>query len=356
MRFSIYLVSSVIFFACGKQQKAIVQRDFNQVTVQMLSTDTMSIRSLTQINDSIIGFGYDKGYGFLNLITTDKTLFPVDNSDFISQDAQSATAEQRATAFSGSHFFSLGVGSPAVLRKHDVNTGQSRIVYVEQHEAVFYDAMAFWNKNEGIAMGDPTDDCMSILITRDGGEQWKKINCERLPEILKGEAAFAASNSNIVLHEENVWIVSGGVVSRVYHSSDKGNSWSVVNTPMISGASTTGAYAMDFYDTQHGMIVGGDYTKPASNNANKAVTKDAGRSWNLVADNNGPGYKSCIRYVPHSGGDKVVTIGVTGVSYSPDNGNTWKNLSEEGFYTMQFLNDTTALAAGKNKIAKLHFQ
>ena len=29
--------------------------------------------------------------------------------------------------------------------------------------------------NEGIAVGDFTDNCISILITRDGGESWNKL-------------------------------------------------------------------------------------------------------------------------------------------------------------------------------------
>lgn len=356
MRLPIYVTILLTVFACAKHQPIQIQHNFTKVTVEIISRDTMSIRALSQINDTLVGFGYDKGYGFLNIKTADKTVFPIDNAEFILQDSLPKTAEQRATSFSGSHFFSLGVGAPAILREHDINTNQSHVVYVEKDEAAFYDAMAFWNKNEGIAMGDPTGDCLSIIITRDGGEHWEKIDCDRLPKIVKGEAAFAASNSNIVLRGDNAWIVSGGMVSRVYYSADKGKSWSVVNTPMISGASTTGAYAMDFYDTQSGIIVGGDYTQPTSNNANKAVTKDSGKSWNLISDQEGPGYKSCVRYVPNSKGNEIVALGFTGVSYSKDGGKSWKELSKEGFYTMLFVTDDTAIAAGKNRIAKLQFE
>jgi photosystem II stability/assembly factor-like uncharacterized protein len=43
--------------------------------------------------------------------------------------------------------------------------------------------MKFWNNKEGIAMGDPIADFLSIIVTRDGGNTWNKrrINClERL--------------------------------------------------------------------------------------------------------------------------------------------------------------------------------
>ena len=51
--------------------------------------------------------------------------------------------------------------------------------------------MDFCNDQEGIAIGDPTDSCMSIIITRDGGETWTKLSCDDLPKAKEGEAAFA---------------------------------------------------------------------------------------------------------------------------------------------------------------------
>ena len=38
-----------------------------------------------------------------------------------------------------------------------------QLVYKEQNEKVFYDAMAFWNDEEGMAIGDPVENCMSII-------------------------------------------------------------------------------------------------------------------------------------------------------------------------------------------------
>ena len=82
--------------------------------------------------------------------------------------------------------------------------------------------MSFWNETEGIAMGDPVDDCLSILITRDGGNNWTKLPCRKLPKVKKGEAAFAASNTNISIHGNKCWIATGGTNSNVYFSDDKG--------------------------------------------------------------------------------------------------------------------------------------
>ena len=80
--------------------------------------------------------------------------------------------------------FVLSISSPAYLYKN------SKLVYSESDSDVFYDSMDFWNALEGIAMGDPTEDCLSILMTKDGGENWYKIPCEQLPKAVNGEGSF----------------------------------------------------------------------------------------------------------------------------------------------------------------------
>ena len=216
--------------------------------------------------------------------------------------------------------------------------------------------MAFWNDQEGIAMGDQTDGCISIIITRDGGNSWNKIKCEDLPEAVEGEAAFAASNSNIAVQGENAWILTGGMSSRIWHTADKGMTWKVYDTPLKQGTETTGGYSLDFYDASNGFIIGGDYTDPETNSGNKAISSDGGKTWKLVAEGNDPGYKSSIRYIPGSNAKELIATGFSGIHYSHDNGQSWKKLSEEGFYTLRFANDSIAYAAGKGRIAKLRFR
>jgi photosystem II stability/assembly factor-like uncharacterized protein len=79
--------------------------------------------------------------------------------------------------------------------------------------------MQFWNDKEGIAIGDPTEDTFSIIVTRDGGETWTKLLSDKLPTNASGEAAFAASNTNIVI-KGDTWLVSGGK-KHVFYSQIK---------------------------------------------------------------------------------------------------------------------------------------
>ena len=127
-------------------------------------------------------------------------------------------------------------------------------------------------------MGDPTDGCLSVIRTKDGGLTWQKISCEQLPAAEQGEAAFAASNSNIALVGDQAWIVSGGKRARVFHSPDRGDNWSVVDSPIAEGEQMTGIFTVDFYDAQTGIIFGGDWNQKEVNSKNKALSTDGGQS------------------------------------------------------------------------------
>lgn len=343
----------VIFSACKNEEKTEAENltkteiDYSSVEIEpILENDSLSIRAIEVIGNNLAFAANDATFGMYN--------FTNKRWRTNTQKYDTLVPEFRAVASTDNDFFMLSVGSPALLYKTG-DSGAMELVYKEEHEKAFYDAMAFWNNEEGIAMGDPTDNCISIIITRDGGKTWEKLNCDVLPEVIAGEAAFAASNSNISIEGDNTWILTGGMKSRIYFSPDKGKTWEVYNTPLIDGEATTGGYSMDFYDENFGIIIGGDYTKPDGNTGNKAITKDGGKTWELIAEGQEPGYKSSVRFVPNSGGEKIIATGFSGISYSKDSGKTWEEISKEGFYTLRFRNDSVAYAAGKGRIAKLNF-
>ncbi len=339
----IFLVFLLILFSCTIKPKE--KRSFNSVTIEIILEDSISIRAIDITEDKTLWFAANNGvYGSYS----DKNGLYKSTIKY-----DSLSPYFRSISNNGKTTFALSIANPALLYKL---TPEPELVYKEDHKNVFYDAMKFWNENEGIAMGDPTEDCLSIIITRDGGTTWNKLSCNELPKITEGEAAFAASNTNIEIVDNHTWIVSGGKRSNVFYSPDKGNTWEVYKTPIIQGESTQGIYSVAFFDEKNGVVIGGDYTKPEKNNANKAITSDGGKTWSLVSNNQGPGYKSCIQYVPGTNGEAMVAIGFTGISYSNDTGNNWKELSKEGFYTLKFVNDSIAYAAGNGRVAKLNFK
>jgi photosystem II stability/assembly factor-like uncharacterized protein len=342
-----YCLCLLFIVACNSKEKKTEPTYFSSVEIETILEDSISVRALELMGPNL-AFATNNGkYGMYDPV---KEVWKTNVQKY-----DTITPEFRAVASTKSDFFMLSVGNPALLYKTG-DSGSMELVYKEENEKVFYDSMAFWDDSEGIAMGDPTENCLSIILTRDGGETWNKISCDNLPASAEGEAAFAASNSNIAIQGDKTWILSGGLKSRIFFSPDKGETWKVFETPIIQGFATTGGYSLDFYDENIGFIIGGDYTKPEDNQSNKAVTKDGGKTWQLVAVGEEPGYKSSVRYVPGKSGEELVAVGFTGISYSKNGGNKWKNLSKEGFFTIRFLNDSVAYAAGKNRIAKLKFK
>ncbi|MGL5113541.1 MAG: WD40/YVTN/BNR-like repeat-containing protein, partial [Flavobacterium sp.] len=101
---------------------------------------------------------------------------------------------------------------------------------------------------------------------------------------------------------------------------------------------------------------GGDYENPTQNTKNKALTTNGGKTWQLIGENSGPGYISCVQFIPKSKGKRLVTVGATGIHYSIDGGTSWQQIStDDSLYTLRFLNATTAIAAGKNKMVRIVF-
>jgi len=262
----------------------------------------------------------------------------------------------RSIAYNGSSLFALSIANPALLYKISPESLEYELVYSESHEKVFYDSMKFFDAQNGIAMGDPTENCLSIILTNDGGNTWSKIPCDKLPKVTEGEAAFAASNTNIKVLGKTAWIVTGGAKARVFKTTDLGETWEVFDTPIIQGNGPQGIYSVDFADENNGIIVGGDYSKPKENKATKAITKDGGKTWQLVGDGQNPGYKSCVQYVPDTQGKEVFVVGFTGISFSNDGGLTWKEVSKDGYYVIQFADRYHAWLGGNKKIGKLDLQ
>lgn len=342
--FSIILFS-VFIISCTQNAPT-----FSEVIIEDVYTDSLSIRAIAPMDEERVWFAANRG--MIGLIDHGQP-------KLAQIKYQDSLLHFRSLAVTKEAVFVLSIANPAVLYKIGFDGEEAthiEEVYTENHDKVFYDSMAFWNDEEGIAMGDPTDDCLSILITRNGGNTWEKLSCDLLPNTENGEAGFAASNSNIAIIGEHAWIATGGKLARVFHTPDKGKTWEVFDTPMLQGKAMTGIYSIRFYNEQIGVIFGGNWEDKSFNEGNKAITKDGGKTWTLLANGEGPGYRSSVDFVPGSKGKQFVAVGSPGISYSPDQGSTWKELSKEPFYAIAFVNDSIAFASGPNRIARLLFK
>ena len=343
----VLIVAAILLFSC-KSIHSVENRNAVTVTIDTLLQDKISIRALALDHDKVWYAADQSRFGFIDVKTNQKKEIKLPSEK---------NAEFRSIAQTEKYVFILNVGNPALLYKISKEDLSYELVYQENHEKVFYDSMQFWNDKEGIAIGDPIEGGFSVITTQNGGVSWQKISSDRLPHLEDGEAAFAASNTNIVIKGNATWIVSGGKKARVFHSSDKGKSWSVVETPIVQGKQMTGIFTADFYNSSVGFISGGNYEALNQNFDNKAVTHDGGKTWKLVAQNQGFGYASCVQYIPNSNGKGLISVGASGIYYSDDGGNSWNQWStDSSLYTIRLLNDNIAIAAGKNKVIRIRFK
>jgi photosystem II stability/assembly factor-like uncharacterized protein len=211
---------------------------------------------------------------------------------------------------------------------------------------VFFDGMAFWDKQRGIAFGDPTDQHFPIVLTENGGARWAVYPPASLEPALPGEAAFAASGTAItVFGDREVWIgTGGGAHARVFHSADRGATWEVFETP-ASGGSAKGIFGIAMGSLRQGVAVGGDYKQREASADNLLLTEDGGHTWRIATN---PGLSGVQYGVAHAGEQSYVSVGPTGSSVSRDGGVTWTRLEGPGFNTVSCLpRSGTCWAAGE---------
>jgi photosystem II stability/assembly factor-like uncharacterized protein len=352
MKNTLFIALILMITACKTNPKTLEKEAFTitprtdvSMEIDEIMTDSISIRALDYGNVNYWYSGSDGKYGSINAATGELKRFQLAS-------AEARKMEYRSIAVTQQYTYLLSAGNPALIYKITQATDDVKLVYTEHGEQVFYDSMKFWNDREGIAFGDPIDDCLSIIKTTDGGETWKKSNCTVVPKFIKGEAAFAASNSNISIYKDNVWVVTGGAAARVLHSKDRGSTWDSYSTPIIAGGEMTGIYAVDFIDDKLGVLIGGDWNNKEDNLANKAISHDAGKNWKLMDTKNGPGYCSDIVFVPETEGKEILAVGSQGIWWSGTQGDSWKKLSDQGFYTLKMINHKEGVLAGRFKVSK----
>jgi photosystem II stability/assembly factor-like uncharacterized protein len=259
-------------------------------------------------------------------------------------DFRDVEAFDDATAY----LLSAGQGDASRIYKTTDGGKSWSLQFKSADPAAFFDALAFWDKKNGIALGDPVKGAFQLIATSDGGGHWKPLPAKSLPSALEGEAAFAASGTCLVTHSDSdVWFATGGAKSsRVFRSKDRGQTWQVSETPIAAGAPSVGIFSIAFRDKRHGIIVGGDYRKPADTGATAAITSDGGATWTLL-DKRLP-YRSAVAWAR----DRWVAVGTSGSDFSLDDGATWKPLDRENYNSLAFTTSGQGWGVGpKGRIA-----
>jgi photosystem II stability/assembly factor-like uncharacterized protein len=247
------------------------------------------------------------------------------------------------------YLMSAGAGPASRIYKTEDGGASWSLQFTGSNPETFLDALAFWDQAHGIALGDPVKGKFELIGTADGGIHWKPLTDTNLPAALANEGAFAASGSCLVAHgSHDVWFgTGGGKAARVFHSDDRGQTWTASETPVSAGIPSAGIFSVAFRDSKNGLIVGGNYARPDELGATAARTTDGGKTWALF-ERRLP-YRSAVGWAK----DRWIVVGTSGSNASVDEGTTWKQLDHENYNAVGFTQTGEGWAVGpKGRIAR----
>lgn len=222
---------------------------------------------------------------------------------------------------------SIGEGGDSRVYR-TVDGGQHwRRTFTNAEPTAFYDCLSFFDAKHGLALSDPVDGRFRLISTDDAGASWSVVDPAGMPPALAGEFAFAASGTCLVTAgRSDAWIASGGgATARVFHSTDRGRTWSVTSTPVASSGAG-GIFSLAVRGTRDVVAVGGDFEKPTIGTRAAATSTDAGRTWTPAGRLGG--YRSGAAWLTQArsgvpGVDHVIAVGPTGTDVSRNGGRTW---------------------------------
>ena len=168
-----------------------------------------------------------------------------------------------------------------------------KLQYSDKRPGFFLDSLVCESKTHCLALSDPVDGKFLVLST-DDGEHWEELPRAKMPAALPKEGAFAASGTTIAICEDGdiYFGTGGGATARIFHSADRGRSWTAVDTPIASGSPSSGIFSV----ACGGFLVvavGGDYKEPASAKRVAVYSNDSGATWHLAEQQPG-GYRSAV--------------------------------------------------------------
>jgi photosystem II stability/assembly factor-like uncharacterized protein len=241
----------------------------------------------------------------------------------------------------------MGAGPGAASRIYRTLDGGVtwKLMATNQVAEGFWDAMAFWDKDNGILFGDPVKGSFQVYVTNDGGASWQEVAAKGL-EAMPNEGAFAASGTCLsVAGANDAWIATGGsATSRVFHSLDRGKTWRAQSTPVPAGAAARGVFSVAFLNPKEGFAAGGDYKETQMAGINGAITVDGGATWAPVQVAPA-GYMSVVAPVPGVA-RAFVAAGLAGSGYSVDGGKSWTVLDKTPVNTVAFASPASGWAVG----------
>jgi photosystem II stability/assembly factor-like uncharacterized protein len=252
-------------------------------------------------------------------------------------------------AFDPKHAYVMSSGEGEKSRIYETKDGGEtwKLEFTGKNPSFFLDALVC--SSQCYALSDPVDGKFVLLSDHNNGT-WSELPGDGMPAALPGEGAFAASGTALTVDNDRglYFGTGGGKAARVFHSSDHGKTWTVTDTPIVSGNASSGIFSV--LSTPWALIaVGGDYKDPNRPYRVAAYSQDEGKTWQLAAQQPG-GYRSAVAALYGS----ALAVGPNGEDISDDFGIHWKHIGSLDLNAVFVLDIYNAWAVGaKGTIARM---
>ena len=249
-------------------------------------------------------------------------------------------------AWDEEHAMVLASGPGVQSRLYSTHDGCRtwRLVFTNPDADGFWDGLQFDGARFGVILGDPVGGSFTLFATYDSGRHWTRQVDPCLRTMEPQQGAFAASNQSMAViplpdtsapdsHAANHRILfgtSGGWLYgldlaplRLIEAAPDECSHRQILRPAAGNTPNpaAGIFAIAFLDTDNGVAVGGDYTKPQAGAGTAAYTID-GKSWQPALRPPG-GYRSTVAW--NASDASWIAAGPDGSDVSAD-GKEWHRL------------------------------
>jgi len=248
----------------------------------------------------------------------------------------------RAIDAKTAYLMSSGEGDKSRIYKTTDGGQIWEVQYTDKRPKFFLDALVCATDTKCFALGDPIDGKFLILAT-DDGKTWRELPGDNMPVAIPGEGAFAASGTALALYGgTSIYFgTGGGSKARVFRSEDSGRTWTVSETPIAAGNTSSGVFSVVRVGNTV-VAVGGDYREIAKSSGVAAYSVDQGATWKLASQFPG-GFRSAVASLE---GSTLIAAGPSGEDISQDLGKTWTRMDSLEMNAVAALDGLNAWAAG----------
>ena len=215
----------------------------------------------------------------------------------------------------------------------------------------YVDFLHFFDANNGVVVGDPTNGYFEIYTTSNGGASWSRVPSANIPAKLAQEwgsdVMFSAAGSSLWFPTMN----NAGGTGRYYRTTDKGLTWSV---HVYSAAMPTWFLAFGLRDDNVVLANGGW--------GEVSRTTDGGSNWTRISSPSHLGFSYQIAYVPGTP-SMYIAEGVwqypslrqypsskgriLGTAYTTDGGVNWtRACTVDAYYYLSFVSSSAGWRQG----------